>query len=262
MSSSQKSSNNQLKNRSIKKRSPPKNQDPKKKKKISEFTMGDILKNNIRFLIQSYLSIYPELSLVQLNQLCDKSKSALHAHLNILLEGNIIQIAREEPSKGKYTRKFYRLNPNKLSDTRNVKIKNHKDQERNPLIEHGLTEEELLSQLELDKTFALSNISFLEKWIQYLDDLEQMVHSGNATKVMEIYHEFKRWETFESVAFYSTTTAKAFKIKAKALFNEFESLNEQDIAQSGLLSRPIYASINLIPIGRVLENIKNKKKKI
>lgn len=230
------------------------------KKKISEFTIGDMLKNNIRFLIQSYLSIYPELSLDQLSQLCNKSKSSIYGHLEILLQGDIIQISREEPIKGKYTRKFYHLNLNKLGDTRHLKVKKPGDPDRVPLIENGLTQEELLANIEMDKTFAQTNISFLQKWIHYLADLEKQVLTGDSKEVMETYKILKTSETFESVAFYSATTAKSFKHEAKLLFNRFETLTEQDLEQSGSAARPVYASINLIPVGRVLDNIKGKKK--
>lgn len=78
-----------------------------------------------------------------------------------------------------------------MGDTRHLRVKKPSDSDRVPLIENELTQEELLAKIEMDKTFAQTNISFLQKWIHYLTDLEKQVLKGDPKEVMETYKILK-----------------------------------------------------------------------
>lgn len=80
-----------------------------KDEKVSSMTIMDVLKSNTRLQIFFLLNIYKELSMTELAEILNISKSALHRHLKKLLESNIIEVSREEQVRGSILAKYYHI---------------------------------------------------------------------------------------------------------------------------------------------------------
>jgi len=155
------------------------------KKTKDQFDVTDILKNNTRFMIHGFLSIYSELSLKQLSELSNKPKNSLLDHLNIMVGGGIIEISREVRVRGKNTRKYYQLASDADEKTRYLLKKKDKKN----------TSEYLSSSIETLIAFSQTKISMLSKWVQYLEPtifiMENVKgilsrHNADGDKVIEV----------------------------------------------------------------------------
>jgi len=231
------------------------------KKTKDQFDVADILKNDTRFMIHGFLSIYSELSLKELSELSNKPKNSLLDHLNIMVGGGIIEVSREERVRGKNTRKFYKLTSDADEKTRYFLKKT----------EDKYSAEYLSSNIETFIAFSQTKISMLSKWVQYLEGLKEKMVNGKIDEVKEIFKEiWKNKENFTSISYYSQKNALNFNNRCYKLYNELEeeAKNENieespDETLSGNIrkqTRPYYASMTMIPIERVLNALKKKPK--
>jgi len=231
------------------------------KKTKDQFDVTDILKNNTRFMIHGFLSIYSELSLKELSELSKKPKNSLLDHLNIMMGGRIIEISREERVRGKNTRKFYKLTNDADEKTQYV-LKKTKNK---------FSTEYVSSGIETFITFSQTKISMLSKWVQYLEGLQEKMANGQIEEVKEIFKEmWNNNERFTSVSYYSHENAQRFSKSCYKLYNELEKEVKNDYineSTDGTLSgnirkqtRSYYASMTMIPIERVLKALKKKPK--
>lgn len=78
---------------------------------LLEIPLEEIFKSKVRHEIFFLLSIYGELNLTDLSKLLDKSKPALHRHIQNLLKVGLICESKEEKVRGSIKAKFYQLIP-------------------------------------------------------------------------------------------------------------------------------------------------------
>ena len=78
---------------------------------LLEIPLEEIFKSKVRLEIFFLLSIYGELNLTDLSKLLDKSKPALHRHIQNLLKVGLICESKEEKVRGSIKAKFYQLFP-------------------------------------------------------------------------------------------------------------------------------------------------------
>ena len=232
------------------------------KKTKDKFTITDILKNNTRFMIHGFLSIYNELNLNELSELSGKSKSSLVDHLSIMLQGGLIEISREERVRGKNTRKYYSLVAD--ADEQTVSVGKTEEDHYSP--------ENMAAKIETLISFSQIKISMLSKWIQYLEGLQKKVDLGQSDEIHDTFQEiWGNWENFSTVSYYSPENAQQFKKKCHTTYLELEeeakkeqcgvSSDEKQCGNKRTQNRPFYATMTLLPIERVLNSLKKKKPK-
>lgn len=70
-----------------------------------------VFESKTRFRILLFLMVSGELSLTELAEKMNKSKPALHHHLQKMIEADVVVVSREEPYRGSIMQKFYTLAP-------------------------------------------------------------------------------------------------------------------------------------------------------
>ena len=66
-------------------------------------------KSEKRLMIRNLLTIYKELSLTELAEHMQMSKTAVHHHLKILRDCQVVEVSREEEAQGSIDRKYFQL---------------------------------------------------------------------------------------------------------------------------------------------------------
>ncbi|MFX0210901.1 MAG: ArsR/SmtB family transcription factor [Candidatus Hodarchaeota archaeon] len=83
--------------------------DDNKNNNPKDFVLDVILNSQVRHSVFFLLYIYRELSLTDLSHLLDKSKPALHRHLQKMIEAGIITESKEVKVRGSIKAKYYKL---------------------------------------------------------------------------------------------------------------------------------------------------------
>jgi len=180
-----------------------------------------IFKNDTRFQIWGLLSMYHELSLSELCNKLNKSKSTVHHHLQRLLDIGIIEVVREEKVRGSIPAKIYSLRNADIND--NVFVCGIGNRVCPSLITGEITGtiEDLLSQgidealservIEGEKVIETYNKNIHQSRFQYYKNLSSL---DDAPTTLEKI--FEREESFNSIIFLS----ESHYLKLRLLFNE------------------------------------------
>jgi DNA-binding transcriptional ArsR family regulator len=128
----------------------------------------DALNSKVRVEIFFLLNIFGELNLTELSSMMNKSKPALHRHLQIMLEAGIIKESKEEKVRGSIKAKFYKLE----IDLLNIQIN------REQLLEvedDKLRTENVKKIIQLERSKYLITRAYLDYIDRYLDQLEELL---------------------------------------------------------------------------------------
>ena len=116
-----------------------------------------ILNNELRFQIISYLLIFNELSMSDLNRKLKRSKSTLHRHIKLLIELGFIELSKEKKVRGSIKAKYFKLTNKFLNllDYGEKKLKIRGDEVKKK-------DNKIQDQIDLMKLSILINIKPLE----------------------------------------------------------------------------------------------------
>ena len=222
-----------------------------KKEFSDELNLGDIFRVDTRFLITTYLLIYPELSLSELTKKLGKSKSTVVEHLKKMVHAGIIN-KRSDDSDHRNLKKLYlSLNMDKISQLSKSKVKG---------IEHkSKTEEDkkakLIEGIEVYLGFIDVNLHFLTHWRTLLEDQLLKVKDG----------KFDEWEKLKKTRLsifqpYSAQKALELKKKLEELFNRTEEEDDKNLENKKDKTKPVFVTTNIFPVTSLLDQLKEKKK--
>ena len=137
--------------------------------KISDITLSEVLKSKVRLEIFFLLTVYRELSLTDLSKLANKSKPALHRHLQKLIDSGFVRESKEEKVRGSIKAKYYELVTDMI---RQVQPINREMLRKTTDPEKRL---ELLKDLiKMDRSqyfFANASLDFLKRYTEQLEEL-------------------------------------------------------------------------------------------
>ncbi|MHA1584442.1 MAG: winged helix-turn-helix domain-containing protein [Promethearchaeota archaeon] len=267
-----------------------KHSDEPKKKEFSEKekkpSTVDILKNKTRFMIHSLLSIYPELSLKQLSKYLGKSKSAIHNHIKLMIEAEIVKKTREEEVRSDKKRFYYSLTED--ADDKTEIVGKCKDECVT------LEQARFIDKIDTHLSFTKNKIKIMSYWMEYLEHIRTQVleagkNSGieslrilensdlsnlsenkknlennpnleNLNSIMKKFNAFsEQRQIFTSVSYYSPELAKNCSKKYYEIYSEMEKLARKEAENNSGRTRPVYASMTLLPVMEVLEFIKERE---
>lgn len=211
----------------------------------------DVFHSKPKFLIYMILSIYNELSLTQLSKMLKKRKSTISVHLKKMLEANLVEISKRVKVRGDKKAKYYRL----VEDIdEKITLFSAKDEEK-------MTPAERMSfQLRAHALFAQMNISFQEKWLEFLNDTLQDIEEGKFEALQEELHlfeqEFVKFSVFSS---YSIPVTKGITKTVYELFAEAEEKSKEDKQGKEEYIRPEFVTFSVLPIKKVFDYYMSKE---
>ncbi|MFW9878083.1 MAG: winged helix-turn-helix domain-containing protein [Candidatus Thorarchaeota archaeon] len=209
-----------------------------KNQKSKPLTIVEILRSKTRFQIWNFLTIYRELSILDLSRRIGKSKSTIYEHLKKMMDAGFVQISREEKSRSNIKRKYYSWVKKEYEIDKPEKY----------------SEEYCKSKIDFLRSFAVLNQSILRNWIDFLESLEKKIEKGNLEEVIMIFKSLVEKsdviEPYHSIAFYTPENAQFFYKKIRDLYKE---IPDEDETKSD--ENPYYGGMMLLPIRLILDYI-------
>ncbi|MFW9971233.1 MAG: ArsR/SmtB family transcription factor [Candidatus Odinarchaeota archaeon] len=193
----------------------------------------DVLKSEVRFRIFSLFNLYPELSLTELKDIMNRSKSTIHHHLDKLIEAGLIEVSREEKVRGNILKKYYSL---KIGYQKNLESTDSNLHEANK------------NTFEFYGTYVNSAIRTLELYKNFFEKLQQ--DENGYEHLREIILEE---QGFSSMLFFSKEQFR----KVLVIYNEFiDKINKIDAEVNGIkVEKPYYVFTFGMPLKQIIEEI-------
>ena len=215
-----------------------------------EMSLGDIFKVDTRFLITTYLLIFPELSLSELTEKLGKSKSTVVEHLKKMVRSGIITKRHDTTDHRNLKKLYLSLNMEKISELSQSKDKGleHKSQ-----TEHD-KKTKLIEGIEVYLGFIDVNMHFLKYWKKLLKEQIEKVNNGN----------FEEWEKMKETRlsiFQPFTAKKALELKKK-LENAIKTAEVEDdeaLESKTDKTKPVFVTTNIFPVLSLLDHLDEKK---
>ena len=207
-----------------------------------------ILNNELRFQIISYLLIFNELSMSDLNRKLKRSKSTLHRHIKLLIELGFIELSKEKKVRGSIKAKYFKLTNEFLNllnyGEKRLKIRGDELKRGDNIIQ---------DQIELIRLSILINVKPLEILKKVID-----ISSENRDlNYPLLYREIKDINPIINIVFLTEQEFKKLNKKLEelnSLLSEIES-NKKEKSNNELSPYLFtYLSLNL----KDLLTIKNK----
>ncbi|MFX1597157.1 MAG: ArsR family transcriptional regulator [Promethearchaeota archaeon] len=207
-----------------------------KNQKSKHLTIDEILRSKTRFQIWNFLTIYRELSILDLSRRIGKSKSTIYEHLKKMMDAGFVRISREEKSRSNIKRKYYSWVEKEFEIVKPEKY----------------SEEFCKSKIDILRSFAVLNQSILRNWTDFLESLEKKIEKGNTEEVIAIFktilEKTDNIKPYHSIAFYTPENAKLFYKKIVDLYKE---IPDEDETKSD--ENPYYGGMMLLPIRLILD---------
>jgi DNA-binding MarR family transcriptional regulator len=216
-------------------------------------TLADIFKVDTRFLILTYLLMYPEMTLPELTKKVGKSKSTIFEHLKKMMKAGLITKRVDDSDSRTLPAKLISLNKEKFDEISQKK----KNKEKPPSKTEEEKKQKLIEGIEVYKGFIDVNIHFLTKWREYLDELRKKAEVGDVGE----------WEKLKEgrISILTAITKKKAKELSKKLEVTIEVAEQED--DETLIGKPMdkkkkpyFITANILPIDLLIDSLKEKDK--
>ncbi|MHA1672407.1 MAG: winged helix-turn-helix domain-containing protein [Promethearchaeota archaeon] len=270
-----------MRNISNPKNSPNSKDIPNEAEAESTLNFGDVMRSKPKFLIFFLLSMSAKLTLKGLSEITGKSKSTLSNHLTEMQAMGLVEVAGEKKARGSIPTKYFRLVSNYEEKMAQKCCKKSEDNIAG-----------IKQTFQMQRSFAQTQVQMLQKWLLYLDLLENdfddeiangtsnsdvpsleeiksdsrldeddKVEKGNSgpalQEIKKIIHDMTK---ITIVSFYDKKNAKKFRDEVLTIYNEAEERHR--IADDPDLVHPYYVGVQILPIKSAIDySLANDRKK-
>ncbi len=208
----------------------------------------------IRLRIWGLLNVYPELSYTELANKLGKSKSTIHPHLQKLIELGIVEISKRKHVRANIEAHYYSLTP----DADEITLLATYD------LSQGYDKELVQKAAKSNKSIAMYNRKFLDKYIKFCEYLEETDSDDIVEIKKEIYKtvDFTKLDISHSFMGYFFFTENQWKRWQKLLYKlvvEFEEQCIKEQKENPNQEKFIYWFHMGIPVKILFEEMELKK---
>lgn len=187
---------------------------------LDEINLLSALKSKIKYIILLRLLIHNELSLTQLSNKLDRSKSTLHRHIKDLIKKNLVQISKEKKVRGSIKAKYYELTSKFLSNlnvdggVKKLSLKSLKSNDSN---------------FKEKTKFIRSNIFLIRNILKLFYEYVEMIDTIHREKNKLYHEEFEYLDPNVNIFFLNESQFEEYII----LINEFHKKLKNILDQNG-----------------------------
>ena len=216
-----------------------------------DITILDILKSKIRLQLFFLLNVYGELSFTEISKYMGKSKPALHRHLQMMMEGGIIRVSREEKVRGSIMAKYYSIVENVIP---------YQDLDRKKMLtdpDVDKRQENLKNLLEFEQTKYFISKASLDLLKDYTEDMQEKILTepvGLEKEYMDQLEDF-----YIRIYQFSEQNHKLFLEYSKELIQKINDNDKQHEKEHGKPPKMNHMYIaTLIPLRKLMDHAAKK----
>lgn len=199
---------------------------------------SQLLESDIRFTIYCLLHVYPEISLSELSQRLNKTKSTIHPHLQKLLNIGLIEVSKEVKVRANIKAKYYSLRAG------------YKEEMEDYLLEtcHDLDETTVQNKINLNKSCVVFLKSIYERYLSYLEELE------NNDKAHEILQQScDNYDMIHVFSFFSKKSLQKIIKLYEDFLTKFIEIEEEDVKENLTEEKPYLVLFELLNLKKIVK---------